>query len=159
MTSHQENKFYYWEDFEAGQSIMTPSYTISEKEIIEFAKQYDPQRFHVDQEEAQNTIFKGLIASGWQTASLMMKMVCDAFIINSSSQGSPGLDSLKWLKPVRPGDVLRTKVEILETRPMNSKPNLGLIRTRWTCLNQHDEITTEIESWAMYGKRPAGEVK
>jgi acyl dehydratase len=146
--------FYYWEDFFQGQVFQCGPIQISEQEILQFAAQYDPQRFHVNQEAAKNTPFKGLIASGWQTGSLMMRMVCDGFLVNSSSIGSPGLDSLKWLKPVRPGDILRTSVEVLETRPLNSKPHLGMMNSRWSCLNQKDELTTTLEAWIMFEKRP-----
>ena len=146
--------FYYWEDFFKGQVFQCGPVQISEQEILQFASQYDPQRFHVNQEAAKNTPFKGLIASGWQTGSLMMRMVCDGFLVNSSSIGSPGLESLKWLKPVRPGDILRTSVEVLETRPLNSKPHLGMMNSRWSCLNQNDELTTTIEDWIMFEKRP-----
>jgi hypothetical protein len=146
--------FYYWEDFFKGQVFQCGPVQISEQEILQFASQYDPQRFHVNTEAAKNTPFKGLIASGWQTGSLMMRMVCDGFLVNSSSIGSPGLESLKWLKPVRPGDILRTSVEVLETRPLNSKPHLGMMNSRWSCLNQNDELTTTLEAWIMFEKRP-----
>jgi acyl dehydratase len=146
--------FYYWEDFFKGQVFQCGPVQISEQEILQFASQYDPQRFHVNTEAAKNTPFKGLIASGWQTGSLMMRMVCDGFLLNSSSIGSPGLESLKWLKPVRPGDILRTSVEVLETRPLNSKPHLGMMNSRWSCLNQNDELTTTLEAWIMFEKRP-----
>jgi len=146
--------FYYWEDFFKGQVFQCGPVQISEQEILQFASQYDPQRFHVNTEAAKNTPFKGLIASGWQTGSLMMRMVCDGFLVNSSSIGSPGLESLKWLKPVRPGDILRTSVEVLETRPLNSKPHLGMMNSRWSCFNQNDELTTTLEAWIMFEKRP-----
>jgi acyl dehydratase len=146
--------FYYWEDFFKGQVFQCGPVQISEQEILQFASQYDPQRFHVNTEAAKKTPFKGLIASGWQTGSLMMRMVCDGFLVNSSSIGSPGLESLKWLKPVRPGDILRTSVEVLETRPLNSKPHLGMMNSRWSCFNQNDELTTTLEAWIMFEKRP-----
>ena len=146
--------FYYWEDFFKGQVIHCGPMTITESQILEFASQYDPQRFHVSKEDAENTIFKGLIASGWQTGALMMRMVADTFMINSSSVGSPGLESLKWIKPVRPGDTLKTIVEVLETRPLKSKPHLGMIFTRWSCINQDEVLTTTLEAWNMYEKRP-----
>ena len=155
---NQEQKmsqFYYWENFFKGQIIECGTMTITELQILEFASEYDPQRFHVSKSEAENTIFKGLIASGWQTGSFMMRMVCDSFMTNSSSIGSPGLESLKWIKPVRPGDTLKTVVEVLETRPLNSKPHLGMILSRWSCYNQKDELTTTLEAWNMFEKRPS----
>jgi len=149
------SQFYYWEDFFKGQIIECGTMTISESQILEFASEYDPQRFHVSKTEAENTIFNGLIASGWQTGSFMMRMVCDSFMTNSSSIGSPGLESLKWIKPVRPGDTLKTVVEVLETRPLNSKPHLGMILSRWSCYNQKEELTTTLEAWNMFEKRPS----
>jgi acyl dehydratase len=153
-TQNPPTKFYYWEDFFLNQTIECGPYTVTEEEILEFAQKYDPQRFHVNKDSAELTIFKGLIASGWQTAGLMMRMVCDGFMLSSSSTGSPGIDSLKWLKPVRPGDTLKTVVEVLETRALNSKPTIGMVKTRWSCYNQHDELTTTIEAWNMFEKRP-----
>jgi acyl dehydratase len=153
-TEKDTKKFYYWEDFVKGQTIECGPLTISESQIIEFASQYDPQRFHVNKQAAEETQFKGLIASGWQTGAFMMRMVCDGFMVNSSSVGSPGLESLKWMKPIRPGDTLKTIVEVLETRPLNSKPHLGMILSRWSCYNQNNELTTTIEAWNMFEKRP-----
>lgn len=149
----QGKKYYYWEDFIQGQMINCGSKTITEEEIIEFAKVYDPQRFHISSDEAKDTIFKGLIASGWQTASIMMRLVCDAFMIHSSSNGSPGVEQLKWLKPVRPGDILSVEVEVLQTKVLNSKPHLGMIQTRWSCFNQAREINTTLEAWIMFGRK------
>ena len=154
-TEKDTKKLYYWEDFVKGQTFECGPITISESQIIDFASQYDPQRFHVNKAAAEETQFKGLIASGWQTAAFMMRMVCDSFMINSSSVGSPGIESLKWMKPIRPGDTLKTIVEILETRPLNSKPHLGMILSRWSCYNQNNELTTTIEAWNMFEKRPS----
>ena len=147
-------QFFYWEDFYVGQKFICGPKTITESEIIDFANSYDPQRFHISSEEAAKTPYKGLIASGWQTGSLMMRMVADTFMTNSTSVGSPGLESLKWIKPVRPGDTLKTIVEVLETRPLNSKPHLGMVFTRWSCFNQDDVLTTSLEAWNMFEKRP-----
>lgn len=154
-TEKDIKKLYYWEDFVRGQTFECGPITISESQIIDFASQYDPQRFHVNKAAAEETQFKGLIASGWQTAAFMMRMVCDSFMVNSSSVGSPGIESLKWMKPIRPGDTLKTIVEILETRPLNSKPHLGMILSRWSCYNQNNELTTTIEAWNMFEKRPS----
>jgi acyl dehydratase len=151
---NNKKAFMYWDDFVKGQVLSFGSYTITEEEILSFAIQYDPQRFHVSVGEAEKTIFKGLIASGWQTCALMMRMVCDGFMTNSSSVGSPGLENLKWVKPVRPGDTLRVEVEVLESRQLNSKPHLGMVFTRWSCFNQDNDLTTTLEAWNMFGKRP-----
>ena len=126
---------------------------ITEKEIIEFSEKYDPQRFHINIEAANDTIFSGLIASGWHTCSLMMKMMCDEYLLKSASLGSPGLNNIRWIKPVRPGDTLSMKTEVLESREMDSRPNVGLINTLWTCFNQKNETILTMDGWGMFLKR------
>lgn len=143
----------FWEDFHVGDVKVMGSHTVTEAEILDFARQFDPQRFHVDKAQAEKTIYKGLIASGWHTCGLVFRMACDGFLLESSSMGSPGLDNVRWLKPVRPGDTLRTRIEILETRPMASKPDLGMVKVRWEGLNQRDEVVVSMENWGMFGRR------
>jgi acyl dehydratase len=153
-SSVHEKKFdIYWEDFQIGQIREFGSKTVSKDEIVEFAEKFDPQRFHVNPTEAEETIFKGIIASGWHTCSLMMKMMCDEYVLRSSSLGSPGLENIKWLKPVRPGDTLRMRTTVLDSRSMESKPHIGLIHTLWECLNQKNEIVTTMDGWGMFLKR------
>lgn len=144
---------YYWEDFHVGEVREMGPHTITEEEILNFAHQFDPQRFHVDAELARETIYGGLIASGWHTCSLVFRMTCDGLLLESSSMGSPGLENLRWLKPVRPGDTLRARIEVLESRPMASKPHLGLVRSVWQGLNQHNEVVVSMEGWGIYGRR------
>ena len=144
-----------WEDFHVGDVKVMGSHTVTEAEILDFARQFDPQRFHVDKAQAEKTLYKGLIASGWHTCGLVFRMACDGFLLESSSMGSPGLDNVRWLKPVRPGDTLRTRIEILETRPMASKPDLGMVKVRWEGLNQRDEVVVSMENWGMFGRREA----
>ena len=144
----------YWEDFEIGEIKEFGNRRISEEEIIEFAEKYDPQRFHINKEMAEISIYKGIIASGWQTCSLVMRMMCDEYLLRSSSIGSPGLESIKWYKPVRPGDTLRVRSTVLEKRTMESKQSIGLVRTFWECLNQRNEVVTTIDGWTMFLKRP-----
>ena len=116
---------YYWEDFYPGQVLETGGYSLSEEEIIEFARKYDPQPFHTDKDKAKQSYFNGLIASGWQTASVAMRMICDLYLLDAASLGSPGVDELRWVKPVRPGDTLRLKATVLETRASASRPTLA----------------------------------
>jgi acyl dehydratase len=142
-----------WEDFHVGDVRVMGSHIVTEAEIVDFARQFDPQRFHVDAAQAEKTIYKGLIASGWHTCGLVFRMACDGCLLESSSMGSPGLDNVRWLKPVRPGDTLRTRIEILETRPMASKPDLGMVKVRWEGLNQRDEVVVSMENWGMFGRR------
>ncbi len=144
---------YWWEDFQPGHVLRTGSYEVTTEEIIEFARRYDPQRFHVDEEAAKQTMFGGLIASGWMTGSISMRLMCDAYLLDSASLGSPGMESLKWLKPVRPGDVLTVRVTVLEARPMNSKPHVGLALSRMETLNQREEVVMQMEAWGMYRRR------
>lgn len=153
MAEPQPQFEYYWEDFHPGDVRVMGSHTLTEAEIIDFARQFDPQRFHVDAEQAKHTLYKGLIASGWHTCGIVFRMACDGFIVASSSMGSPGLDNVRWLKPVRPGDTMRTRIEVLETRPMASKPQLGMVKVLWQGLNQHDEVVVSMENWGMFGRR------
>ena len=129
---------------------------VGREEIVQFARDFDPQPFHLDEEAGKASLFGGLAASGWHTAGIVMRMMCDVFILDSSSLGSPGLDSLKWHKPVLVGDALRARMTVLDSRPMKSKPHVGLVQTRWEALNQRDEIVMTIESWAMFGRRTPG---
>jgi len=148
----------YWEDFPIGQVREFGHKLVTREEILDFATKYDPQPFHVNDEAAAASLFGRLAASGWHTCGMVMRMVCDEYLLDSSSLGSPGLENLKWLKPVLVDDVLRVRITVLEKRPMNSKPHIGLVRTSWEALNQRDEIVLYINSWAMFGRREVGEV-
>ena len=143
----------WWEDFEVGKVLLSGTIEVTRDEIIEFARRYDPQRFHVDEAAARQTMFGGLIASGWMTASLTMRLMCDAYLLDSASLGSPGVEKLQWLKPVRPGDVLQARTTVLEARPMSSKPHIGLAKSRVETLNQHGEVVLAMEAWGMYRRR------
>jgi acyl dehydratase len=144
---------WYWEDFEEGMTMEFGPKKVERDEVIAFAKDFDPQPFHLDEEAGKASLFKGLAASGWHTAAMTMRLVCDGLLLESSSLGSPGLDSLKWLKPVLVGDEIRARIRILDMRPMNSKPHVGLVQNVWEVVNQRDEIVMVIESWAMYARR------
>jgi len=119
----------YFEDYAAGATYEFGTVSVTEPEIIEFAAEYDPQSFHVDPEAAASGPFGGLIASGWQTAALMMRLFARHYLSTVASLGGPGVDELRWLRPVRPGDVLRLRVTVLDTKASNSKPDRGLVRT------------------------------
>lgn len=152
---NSKNTFkYHWEDFRVGDIRTMGSKVVSEEEILAFAHQFDPQRFHVDVAQAQQTIYKGLIASGWHTCGMVFKMVCDEFLLETSSMGSPGLENLRWLKPVRPGDTLHARLQVQDKRVMESKPDMGLVRMLWEGINQHQEVVVSMEGWGMYLKRP-----
>ncbi|MGC4060541.1 MAG: MaoC family dehydratase [Aquabacterium sp.] len=144
---------WYWEDFFDGQMMEFGPKKVEREEVIRFATDFDPQPFHLSEEAGKASLFGGLAASGWHTASMVMRMMCDGFILNSSSLGSPGLESLKWLKPVMVGDEIRARLRVLGKRPMKSKPHVGLVHNLWEVVNQRDEVVMTIESWAMYGRR------
>ncbi|OGA29012.1 MAG: hypothetical protein A3I65_03460 [Betaproteobacteria bacterium RIFCSPLOWO2_02_FULL_68_150] len=119
---------FYWEDFPVGQERDMGRHRFTEEEIVAFARQYDRQRFHLDAHGASATLFGGLIASGWHTCVIAMRGMCDAYLTRSACLGSPGLDSLRWLKPVRPGDEIVFRARVLESRPSSSKPDVGLTK-------------------------------
>lgn len=144
----------WFEDFRVGEVFEFGDYRITEQEIVEFARRYDPQPFHLDAAAAAQSHFGGLVASGWMTGSVLMRMVCDHFISPEASMGSPGLDQLRWLKPVRPGDRLRARVTVIEVRPSRSKPDRGSMLVRQEAINQADEVAMSVEGWAMLRCRP-----
>lgn len=148
------NKLYF-EDFHAGQVIDLGSCQVSEDEIIAFARQFDPQPFHVDREAAKDSIFGGLVASGWHTCSLLMSRLVAGLLARSVSLGSPGVDELRWIKPVRPGDTLSMRMTVLETIPSKSKPDRGVLRSEYECSNQHGEVVLRMKTLGMFGRRPA----
>jgi len=144
---------YYWEDFPVGLVREFGGMTLTREEIVRFAKQYDPQPFHVDEEAARNTVFGGLVASGWQTCSIAMRMMCDAYLLESASAGSPGIESIRWTSPVRPGDTLRVRLTVLQARVLKSKPHIGLVRNKWEMFNQENEQVMHMEGYGMFLRR------
>jgi acyl dehydratase len=146
----------FLEDFEAGQVYQLGGWTFSEAEIIDFAEKYDPQPFHVDPKAAAETIYRGVIASGWQTACLFTRHFVDKLLSRSAAMGSPGLDDLRWRKPVRAGETLMAWAEVEETRPSRSKPDRGLVRLR--CVVADDaggEVMTFVVN-VLFQKRETG---
>ena len=130
----------YFEDYLPGDVHEFGSITIGEAEIIEFARRFDPQPFHVDPEAAKGSVFGGLIASGWHTAGLAMRLLVDHYVSRVASLGSPGVDEVRWRKPVRPGDTLSIRVTVLESKLSRSKPDRGTIRSYVEVLNQDREV-------------------
>lgn len=143
----------YFEDYRVGEVFEFGDELVTEQEIMEFANRYDPQPFHVDPAAAMNSSFGGLIASGWMTAGIMMRMLVGHFISREAGMGSPGIDELRWLRPVRPGDRLRTRVTILETRRSSSKPDRGMVLTLDEVLNQDGDVVMTLKGWGMYRAR------
>jgi acyl dehydratase len=144
---------YYWEDLLVGSTRELGSVSPSAEQIRAFATQFDPQPFHVDEEAAKKSIFGSLCASGWHTCAMAMRLMVDNFLSEAASLGSPGLESLKWLKPVYPGDTLSLKSTILESRPMSSRPDVGLVRTAWDMFNQNGEKVLHMEGYGMFRRR------
>ena len=147
----------YFEDFVPGQTIELGQREFTSESIIAFAREYDPQTMHTDPELASGSPYGGLIASGWHTAGAYMRLLVDNLISDTVSLGSPGLDHLRWLKPVRPGDILRARITILEATPSRSRPDRGIVRSRGEMINQHDEVVMDVEAVNFYGRRLQGD--
>ena len=146
---------FYWEDFRVGEMRDMGRHTFSEPEMIAFARQFDSQRFHVDPQAARSTLFGGLIASGWHTCAMAMRGMCEAYLNRSACLGSPGLDSLRWLRPVRPGDEIVFRARVLESRPSASKPGVGLVKFLWDAVNSSGEQVLAMEGWQLFEQREA----
>ena len=144
----------YFEDYEPGAVFASGAIAVTEGEIVEFARRYDPQPMHIDPDAAARGRFGGLIASGWHTAAMMMRLFADNFLSPQSSVASPGLDELRWLKPVRPGDVLSLRVTILEARPSRSRPEQGVVRSLVEVLNQKGEVVMSLKPISLIRRRP-----
>lgn len=144
---------YYWEDFTPGWVFETATRTLSEEDIVRFAREYDPQIYHTDAEAAKRSPFGGLIASGWQTGAVGMRLMCDGYLLESSCVGSPGIDEMRFIKPVRPGDTLRLRSSVIESAPSKKQPNRGTVLFRWEVLNQNDEVALSMLGRQMYLRR------
>jgi acyl dehydratase len=144
----------YFEDYTAGHVYEFGDILVSEAEIVEFARRYDPQYFHVDPERAVASRFGGIVASGWHTISLAMRLYVDHYLSHVASLASPGAEDIRWPSPVRPGDTLRIRVTILEARPSRSKPDRGTVRARVEAINQRDEFVLSLIIVSFIGRRP-----
>ncbi|RYF17816.1 MAG: MaoC family dehydratase [Comamonadaceae bacterium] len=148
----------HWEDLQAGSVRELGTTSVTADEIKEFAGKYDPQPFHLDEDAARSSLFGSLCASGWHTCALAMRLTVDNMLRHSTSLGSPGLESLKWLKPVYPGDMLSLRHTILESRGLRKRPDTGLVRSRWEMFNQKGEQVLEMEGYGFFRRRePATE--
>ena len=148
------DKTLYWEDFKVGETVAMGSHTFAEQEMIDFARKFDPQPFHIDPVAARSSYFGGLIASGWHTCAVAMRLLCDNYINRSVSLGSPGIENVRWLKPVYAGDTISYRRVVLEARPSNSRHDMGLVKSRTEALNQKGETVMTFEGWGMFGRRP-----
>jgi acyl dehydratase len=142
----------YFEDLNAGDKFQSETFAVPSKEIIEFAEKFDPQKFHLNAKSAERSIFKGLVASGWHTAAITMRLFVKTLNFAEGAIGL-GVDELRWPHAVRPGDVLRVETEILETRLSKSRPNVGVIRLRNVTLNQRNEPVQTMSASALVPRR------
>jgi len=144
----------YFEDYVEGDVHSFGSIAVEADEVVAFAKRFDPQSFHTDPDAAKRSAFSGLIASGWHTAGLMMRLFYEHYLTHVASLGSPGLDELRWIKPVRPGDRLSLRVTVLKATPSKSKPDRGVVTSLVEVLNQSSEIVMTLKPVNMIIRRP-----
>jgi len=143
----------HFEDFEAGETFELGTHTFTAEEIVAFAHQYDPQPFHVDEAAAEDSAFGGLIASGWHTSAIWMRLYVDALLGRAASMGSPGLDELRWLKPVRPGDTLSASLTVLDTSPSKHRPDRGTIHFRGELRDDGGEVVLRMTGRGYFARR------
>ena len=134
----------WFEDYVPGAVHDLGSVVVDEQEVVAFARQFDPQPFHLDQERAEKSAFGGLVASGWHTACMVMRLMVDHYLSEVSSEGSPGIDELRWLRPVRPGDQLLARITILDARRSRSRPERGVVRSQIETLNQDGQVVMHL---------------
>jgi len=146
----------HFEDFKAGDVAVFGPRHVTREEIIAFAAEFDPQPMHLDEAAAAATLLGGLGGSGWHSCSLLMRMIADGFILNSTSMGSPGVEEVRWLKPLRPGTNLRVRMKVLETRASKSRPDMGLVRLAFEMVDDTDALLTTMTTTLMMGRRDAG---
>ena len=143
----------YFEDFVVGHVAEYGDKLVTAEEIKEFASEFDPQPMHLDEEAAKHTLVGGLCASGWHTCAMMMRIVADGYLLNSSSMGAPGVEEIRWLAPVRPGDRLRVRTTILDLREPKSRPDFGFVRTKFEVINARDEVVMHSTTNMMMARR------
>ena len=146
----------YWEDIKEGEVVELGSRTMEKERMVAFAREFDPQPFHTDEKAAEASIWGGLIASGWLTGSVLMRIFYDGYLKDTAGLGSPGIDELRWLKPVRPGDTLTVRLTVLETAASRSKPDRGIVRSLMEVVNQHGEIVMTTKGVNFVSRRPGG---
>ena len=146
----------HWEDFKPGAVAIYGPRLVTREEIVAFSTEFDPQPMHLDEVAASTTILGGLGASGWHTCCLLMRIIADGFVLDSNSMGAPGVDEVRWLKPLRPGTQIRVRATVLESRPSKSRPEMGLIKFRYEVLDGAGESLAEMITTALFGRRQPG---
>ena len=144
---------HYWEDLQPGTTRDMGTVTLTAEEIKDFAEQFDPQPFHLDEAAGRRSIFGNLCASGWHTCALAMKLTVENFLHEAASMGSPGVENVRWLKPVYPGDTLQLQHTIIEARPLRTRADTGLVRALWEMFNQNGEKVMQMEGYGMFRRR------
>jgi len=144
----------YWEDFRQGDVTELGPLEVTREEILDFARRYDPQPFHVDEAAADAGPFGGLAASGWHTAAMFMRLFVDGILNGSASMGSPGVEELRWTAPVRPGDSLSARVRVVETYPSERRPDRGTVITESAVLNQEGAVVMTMRARGFFRRRP-----
>jgi acyl dehydratase len=147
----------YWEDFVVGQTREFGHHVVTREAVLEFARQFDPQPFHIDDGAAKQSLFGRLAASGWHTCAMAMRMMCDGYLLDAASLGSPGIDNLRWPHPVFPGDTLRMRSTVLASRPLASRPAVGIVHSRSEMLNQDGKIVLAMEGAGFFSRRHPAE--
>jgi acyl dehydratase len=147
---------FHWEDFQPGAVAIYGPRLVTREEIVAFAAEFDPQPMHLDEAAASATLLGGLAASGWHSCCLLMRMIADGFVLDSTSMGAPGIDELQWLKPLRPGTTVRIRVTVLESRASKSRPEMGLTKFRYEMIDEAGDCLTSMVTIAMLGRRVPG---
>jgi len=146
----------HWEDFEAGAVDVYGPRLVTREEIIAFASEFDPQPMHLDEAAASTTLLGGLGASGWHSCCLLMRMITDGFLFDSTSMGSPGIEEVRWLRPLRPGARIRIRSTIMDKRASNSRPDMGLVKFMFEVVDDADVVLTTLVTTIMFGRRERG---
>ncbi len=147
--------FRSFEDFHPGEDIVLGSKTVTRDEIIAFAREFDPQPFHLDETAGETSLLGGLAASGWHTIAMLMRMLCDGLLLHSSCNGSPGVEEVRWMRPVRPGDTLTATARVVSTRALRSRPTLGVVTFLMTLVNQDGNAVMTQENTILFERRGA----
>ncbi len=146
----------FFEDFQVGERFRTKEKTLSLEEIVEFARLYDPQPFHVDEKAAAESPYGGVIASGFHTVVASFRLFIDTGVIGTTGMGSPGMDSIRWLKPVRPGDALRVEAEVVEARASRSEPRRGIVLMEFRTFNQEGDVVLSMRAVHLVRRKGGG---
>jgi acyl dehydratase len=156
MPPHAPPPKRYWEDFTPGQVIEHGPRRITREEIVAYAREFDPQPFHLDEEAARHSLLGGLCASGWHSCCILMRMSAESFVLNSSYMGAPGVEEVRWLAPIRPDDALTLRATVLSTRPSGSRPDMGLVNVLLELFNASGTCVMALKAPLIFGRRNAG---